>query len=233
MLLAGLALTAIELGRSVPAWLRVREAKSGDGISPVSIGVLAGTGAAWIAVAVLADSVAAAVATVVWLVFHIMLWREVTRFEPSMNRTIACTASVSLVATGFVAFIGHLTGHLNAALGAEIVAATVSYSVPALFRGMRSRTTAGLSLISLLVNSIEGAIYLVAGVGLGGITPPGKTVPTYALFGGIALASNIPRLIRSGYRRVSGRDESFSEELSRASEATDPDWSDCAESRDG
>lgn len=210
-LLAGLALIAIELARSVPAWLRVREAKSGDGISAVSVGVLAGTGAAWIAVAVLADSVAAAVATGVWLVFHVALWRELVRFEPTMTWTIGCTASASLAATGLVALVGHLAGHLGAALGAEIVAATVLYSVPALIRGMRSRTTDGLSLVSLLVNSIEGTIYLIAGAGLGGITPAGKTVPSYALFGCLSLASNVPRLVRSGYRRVSGRDGSLSE----------------------
>lgn len=206
MLLSGAALVAIEVARSVPAWLRVKRTRSGDGISPVSMGVLAGTGPGWIAVAVLAKSPAAVIATVTWLVFHVLLWRDVSRAEPSMRRTTSVTALLSLVATGLVAVAGQVAGHLESALGLASVAASAAYSLPALYRGMKSPTTNGLSLVSLTVNSIEGAIYFVAGVGLGGITRYGDSVLAYAFFGGLALVSNLPRLVRAGVRRATDRE---------------------------
>jgi uncharacterized protein with PQ loop repeat len=205
MVFSGAALVTIEVARSVPAWLRVRRTRSSDGISPVSVGVLAGTGLGWIAVAVLTGSLAAVIANVTWLIFHFMLWREVARVDPSMRRPIAVTALVSLVVTAVVAIVGELDGRMETALGAALVAASAFYSLPALYRGMTSPTTAGLSLVSLAVNSVEGAIYFVAGIGLGGITRSGETVLAYAFFGGLAVLSNIPRLVRAGAHRLAGR----------------------------
>lgn len=205
MLLSGTALVAIEVARSVPAWLRVRRTRSSDGISPVSVGVLAGTGFGWIAVAVLTGSPAAVIANVTWLVFHFLLWRDVARVDPSMRRPIAVTALASLLATAFIAIVGQTTGHMETALGGALVAASAFYSLPALYRGMRSPTTAGLSLVSLAVNSVEGAIYFVAGVGLGGITQRGETVLAYAFFGGLAVLSNVPRLVRASAHRLVDR----------------------------
>ncbi|MFD5063832.1 MULTISPECIES: hypothetical protein [unclassified Streptomyces] len=209
MVVAGSALIAIEFARSIPAWLRVRRTGSSDGVSPISVGVLGGTGIGWIAVAVMADSLAGVIATIVWLTFHFLLWREVARCTPSMARTITTASNLSLAATGLVALIGHLAGHLETFLGGAITAASAFYSLPALFSGMRSRTTNGLSLVSLSVNSLEGGIYLASGVGLGGITAPGDPILAYAFFGGLALVSNIPRVIRTGYRRILGKDQAY------------------------
>lgn len=205
-LLSGTVLVLIEVARSVPAWLRVKRTRSGHGISPVSMGVLAGTGPGWIAVAVLAQSVAAAVAGVVWLVFHVLLWREVAKAEQAMKKTIAVVTPLSFAAVGLVTIIGLNAGHMESALGSALVIASACYCLPALYRGMKSSTTTGLSLVSLAVNSVEGAIYFVGGVGMGGITPSGHPVLAYILFGGLALVSNLPRLARAGVRRATNRD---------------------------
>ncbi|MCX4451246.1 hypothetical protein OOK50_33120 [Streptomyces sp. NBC_01789] len=205
-LISGTALVVIEVARSVPAWLRVKRTRSGHGISPVSMGVLAGTGPGWIAVAVLAQSVAAAVAGVVWPVFHGLLWREVAKAEPAMNKTIVSATLFSFAAIGLVTIVGLGTGYMEPALGSALVIASACYSLPALYRGMKSPTTTGLSLVSLAVNSVEGAIYFVGGVGMGGITPYGHPVLAYIFFGGLALVSNLPRLARAGARRAMNRD---------------------------
>jgi hypothetical protein len=206
MVLSGAVLILIELARSVPAWLRVRRTGSADGVSAMSVGILAGTGPGWIAVAVMADSPAAAIATVVWLVFHLMLWHAVSGAAPRTARPIAVAAVLSLVMTGLVALVGYVFGHLQEALGVAIAFASAAYSIPALFSGMTSVTTAGLSIISLSVNSMEGAIYLIAGAGYGGISPAGHIVLGYIFFGGIALLSNVPRLVRTSIRRLAGKD---------------------------
>jgi hypothetical protein len=206
MLLTGGALVGIELARSVPAWLRVRRTRRSDGISPVSVGVLAGTSPGWIAVAVIVDSPAAAIATALWLIFHLMLLREVARISPSTVRAIAYTASLSAVGVAAAAIVGLAVGDVARALGISIGFAAAAYSIPALVRGMRSESTAGLSLVSLSTNALEGAIYFVAGLGLGGIAPRGEFITAYLLFGGLALSSNLPRLARTSARRLAGKE---------------------------
>ncbi|WP_203904116.1 hypothetical protein [Virgisporangium aliadipatigenens] len=206
MLVGGAFLVLTELARSVPAWLRVRRSRSSDGVSPVSIGVLGGTVVAWFAAAVAARSPAAVVATAVWFGLHVLLWRETARVTPPKARTIAVTAAVSLVVSAAVTIGGWASGHGDAALAATIGIASVSYSLPALVSGMTSATTAGLSMAALAVNATEGAIYLVAGLGLGGITPAGRLVPAYLVFGAVTLASNAPLLVRTGSRRLRGAD---------------------------
>jgi len=191
-LLTGGGLIAIEFTRSVPAWLRIRRSRSTAGISTISTGVLAGSSLGWIVVAVLAHSPAAAVATVVWLVFHLLLWREVALLKPEMAHRIAVAATASLIILGLIALIGILVGHIQESLGLAIGIATAAYSLPALVAGMTSRTTRGLSVISLAVNSLEGAIYLVAGLGYGGIAPVAPVILGYVIFGSAALLSNGP-----------------------------------------
>lgn len=208
MLVTGVALVVIELTRSVPAWLRVRRTRRCDGISPVSVGVLAGTSAGWVAVAVMADSPAAAVATVLWLVFHLLLLREVVRLRPAATRVIIYTTVLSLLGIAAAAVDGAVVGDVVTALGIAIGFASAAYSLPALISGMISKSTAGLSVVSLTVNALEGVIYFVAGMGLGGIAPSGRYIVAYLIFGGIALVSNVPRLIRTLLRRLTGKDES-------------------------
>jgi hypothetical protein len=82
----------------------------------------------------------------------------------------------------------------------------VSYSLPALVSGMTSATTSGLSVTALSINVAEGAIYLVAGLGLGGIAAVGHPIAAYVVFGAVMLSSTVPRLVRTGVRRAGGRD---------------------------
>lgn len=208
MLVTGGVLIVIELARSVPAWLRVRRTRRCDGISPASVGVLAGTSAGWVAVAVITDSPAAAVATVLWLVFHLLLMKEVVRVRPAATRVIIHTIVLSLLGMAAAAVVGAVVGDIATTLGIATGFASAAYSLPALISGMISKSTAGLSIISLTVNALEGAIYFVAGMGLGGIAPSGRYIVAYLSFGGIALASNVPRLIRTLLRRLTGKDES-------------------------
>ena len=201
-LLSGGGLIALEFTRSVPAWLRIRRSRSTAGISAISTGVLAGSSLGWITVAVLAHSPAAAVATVVWLVFHLLLWREVALLKPEIVRRIAVAAMVSLSTLGLFAIMGMLLDNMQESLGIAIGIATAAYSLSALVTGKTSRTTSGLSVISLAVNSFEGVIYLLAGVGYGGIAPVGPVILGYVIFGSAALLSNGPRLCRTCWRRV-------------------------------
>jgi hypothetical protein len=161
----------------------------------------------WVAVAVMADSVAAAVATILWLALHFVLLQEVVRVSPTTKRPIAYATALSLIAMAVAAATGAVLGDTATALGITIVVASAAYSLPALVWGMISKSTAGLSLISLSVNAVEGAIYFAAGVGLGGIAPNGHSIKAYVGFGGVALVSNVPRLVRTSLRRLSGEDE--------------------------
>jgi uncharacterized protein with PQ loop repeat len=206
MVIGGGALIAIELTRSLPAWLRVRRKRRTDGISPLSIGVLAGTSPGWIAVAVLSMSYAAAIATIIWLVFHLLLMKEVMAVSRRLSRTIILTSVISTLVVILATMVGLIIGDIATILGITIAFASAAYSLPALITGMTSKSTAGLSLISLSTNALEGAIYFCAGMGWGGIAPPGQHIVAYLLFGGSALLSNVPRLARTALRRLAGKD---------------------------
>lgn len=208
MIIIGTVLIGIELLRSVPAWLRVRQSKRTDGISAMSTGVLAGTSPGWIAVAVLAESPGAAIANVIWLAFHLLLLYEVVKASPRTARAISRATALSLVGVAIAGAIGTVVGDLTSALGIAIGFASAAYTLPALVRGMTSPSTAGLSLVSLSTNSVEGVIYLVAGAGLGGIAPAGAPIIAYILFGGLAVTSNVPRLVRVAWRRALSLDAS-------------------------
>ena len=206
MILTGTILIGIELLRSVPAWLRVRQSKRTDGISAMSTGVLAGTSPGWIAVAILAGSPGAALANTIWLVFHLLLLHEVVRAGPGTARTIGRATALGFLGVVVAGAVGAAVGDPASALGIAIGIAAAAYTIPALVRGMRSPSTAGLSLVSLSTNTVEGSIYLVAGAGLGGIAPAGTPIAAYLLFGGLAVLSNLPRLVRVAWRRARGLD---------------------------
>lgn len=201
-LAAALALTAVELGRSVPAWLRVRRLRTVAGISPIATGVLAGSATGWIAVAVLTASWPALVATIVWLVFHLLLCWELREVNRPVYIQVLRAALITQAAVIIVGVVGVLVGYPSEVLGAAIGAATVAHSLPALITGMTSVSTAGLSVSALLVNSLEGAAYTVGGLGWGGVAPAGEVVLGYILSGGALLIANVPRLARVTYRRV-------------------------------
>jgi hypothetical protein len=66
----------------------VRRLGTVAGVSLVATGVLAGSATGWIAVAVLTSSWPALVATVAWLVFHLLLCRELRTVELSTFRLV-------------------------------------------------------------------------------------------------------------------------------------------------
>lgn len=206
MLTAGAALVIIEIARSYPAWMRVRKNNSAEGISAFSTGILAGTGPGWLAVAVMASSPAAAIATAIWMVFHALLCLEIMKVNPKLTRNILSFTGISFLALCATAYVGVLIGSLSEALGVFIAVATACFSLPSLWAGMTSASTAGLSLIALTVNTIEAIIYTMAGLGLGGIVNTGDMVPAYLLFGVIAFLCNFPRMVRVSLRRIKGLD---------------------------
>lgn len=205
-LVTGVGLVAIELARSVPAWLRVRRHRDLGGVSPVSTGVLAGSATGWMAVAVLTSSWPALVAMCVWSVFHLLLCRETGRVDRPTGRRVLTAAVWTQLAVVVVGVVGGVAGRPAAALGLAIGATTVAYSLPALVAGMTSASTAGLSLPAITVNALEGAVYAAAGLGLGGVSPAGQPVLGYLIAGGAALLANVPRLVRVALRRVRGLD---------------------------
>jgi len=77
--LAGLALIVVELIRSVPALRRVQRTGASDGVSGLSLGVLAGTGLGWLALAVIVQSWWVLAANMLWISIHAVLCREVAR----------------------------------------------------------------------------------------------------------------------------------------------------------
>lgn len=202
MFTAGLILVLIEILRSYPAWMQVRRNGSADGISVLSTGVLAGTGPGWIALAVLSSSPAAAIATCVWMIFHILLCWEIAKARPDLVRRILFFTGISLLVLLVTAATGWSLNNLAESLGVFIAVSTAAFSLPALWAGMKSQSTAGLSILALTVNSVEALIYFIGGVGGGGIVPAGQVVYGYVFFGVIAVACNIPRLIRVIIRRT-------------------------------
>jgi hypothetical protein len=111
-------------------------------------------------------------------------------------------AGSSFLASLAALLVGLFLGTALDTLGIFIAVSTLAYSLPALWEGMRSTSTAGLSLLALAVNTVEAAIYFVGGIGGGGIVPAGQVVPGYIFFGAIAALSNFPRLLRVALRRV-------------------------------
>lgn len=206
-ILAGIGLLAIEIARSVPAIVQVRKTKSSDGISPSSLGVLAGTGLGWIVLAVLVGSPWVLLANVLWIVLHVWLCHEVSRISPDKSKGIIHSSILSAVVFSTATFLTQLLIPLQDALGLLLAAAMIFYAVPATYAGLTSSSTRGLSLLSLSVNAIEGAVYLCAGFGWLSMHSHDGNVWGFILFGVISILSNGLRFTRVAYRRSLGLDK--------------------------
>lgn len=203
--LAGMALITIELLRSFPAAARVRKTRSADGVSGTSLGVLAGTALPWMAMSLLVQGWWVLAANIAWICLHAWLCFEVSCASPGAGRLIAWTATVSTVLFAAAAAGISAIMPITDALGIVLGASTLFYAVPAAYAGLISATTAGLSAVALSVNTLEGAIYVLAGIGLLPLAG-GATITGFWIFGCIAVASSGARLIRVSYRRLKGLD---------------------------
>ena len=202
----GLLLIFIELGRSVPEFLRVVKHSSSDGLSPESLGVLAGTGVGWVILPAMLEAWWIFAANALWLVFHIALCIAVSRVSP--NKRLRLFATIVLCLVGLVVatvFLSEVMSTINA-IGLLLGLATLLYSVPALIEGLKSATTRGISVIALSVNSVEGMIYTIIGIGIVQMGSTQNPILGYIFFGLISLGSNLPRLVRVLWRRSKSLD---------------------------
>ncbi|RKS79936.1 hypothetical protein CLV35_0353 [Motilibacter peucedani] len=195
---AGALLVTLELTRSIPAWMRPRRTRCRQGISDTTIGLLAGSGPGWIVLAATTHATPAAAASSVWFVLHLALWREVHRIDPRcLKPTLsAAAASGATVAAAWAA--GAAVHHAAMVTGGAIGAITLACTALAVKAAFRAPTTTGLSATALAVGTLEGAVYLAGGAGLGGVLPAGTLSVGYLLFGLMALATNGLRLARVG-----------------------------------
>ena len=200
--LAGLVLIAVELIRSVPALVRVQRTGTSDGVSGLSLGVLAGTGLGWLALAVLVQSWWVLAANILWIVIHAFLCREVARTDARKNREIILAGTGSAVALALATIGARFFLPVEDALGLMLGLSTLFYAVPAAYEGLVSASTRGLSLLSLGVNTVEGAIYFLAGTAVLRIAEAGDPVFGFAFFGAVSIASNGVRFVRVAYRRI-------------------------------
>ena len=200
--LAGLALIAVELLRSVPALRRVQRTGTSDGVSGLSLGVLAGTGLGWLALAVIVQSWWVLAANILWIVIHAFLCREVARTEARKRREIVLAGAGSAVALALATVGARLFMPFEDALGLVLGVSTLFYAVPAAYEGLASASTRGLSLLSLGVNTVEGTIYFLAGIAVLRLAEAGDPVFGFAFFGVVSIASNGVRFVRVAYRRI-------------------------------
>ena len=208
--LAGLVLIAVELIRSIPALLRVQRTGTSDGVSGMSLGVLAGTGLGWLALAVIVQSWWVLAANILWIVIHAFLCREVARTETRKRREIVL-AGVGSAAVLALATIGaRFFMPVQDALGLMLGVSTLFYAIPAAYEGLASASTRGLSLLSLGVNTVEGSIYFLAGIAVLRIAEAGDPVFGFAFFGVVSIASNGVRFVRVAYRRIKRLDQVWS-----------------------
>ncbi|WP_062287958.1 hypothetical protein [Demequina phytophila] len=192
-LATGAGLVAVELGRSVPAWLRVRRSRSVAGLSPVSLGVLLGSIPAWFAVAVLAQAWGVVVATAVWAYFHARLCVDAVRLDPGFRVVLPRAAGATVAGLALIGIVGEAAGVLRMSVGMSLVAVAAAYAIPALWSGMRAADVAGISVLATAVSAAEGVIYVVIGLGWTGTA----VIPSYLAFGALALLSNVPRCARA------------------------------------
>jgi uncharacterized protein with PQ loop repeat len=201
-IIAGISLILIELIRSIPAYQRVKKTKTSDGISGSSLGVLAGMGLSWIFLAFLIHSWWILAANVIWLVIHLMLCREVAAVNPQKKKQIITTTLICAGILLITGIISTIIGQLQPALNIIVALTALFYGLPALYEGLKSATTQGLSLISLSVNSIEGLIYLLAGIGILTLSTAQTPITGFIFFGAVSIICNGLRLIRVSYRRI-------------------------------
>lgn len=200
--LAGLALIAVELIRSVPALRRVQRSRASDGVSGLSLGVLAGTGLGWLALAVMVQSWWVLAANMLWISIHAVLCREVARTAARKRREIVLAGSASAVALALATIGAGLFMPVQDALGIMLGVSTLFYAIPAAYEGLASASTRGLSLVSLGVNTLEGTIYFLAGIAVLRIAETADPVFGFAFFGVVSIASNGVRFVRVAYRRI-------------------------------
>ena len=204
--LAGLVLIAVELVRSVPALRRVQRTGTSDGVSGMSLGVLAGTGLGWLALAVMVQSWWVLAANILWIVIHAFLCREVARTDARKNREIVLAGAGSAAALAVATIGARFFLPVQDALGIMLGVSTLFYAIPAAYEGLASASTRGLSLVSLGVNTLEGTIYFLAGVAVLNIAESADPVFGFAFFGVVSIASNGVRFVRVAYRRIKGLD---------------------------
>lgn len=204
--LAGLALIAVELIRSVPALRRVQRTGTSDGVSGLSLGVLAGTGLGWLALAAIVQSWWVLAANMLWIAIHAVLCREVARTEPRKRREIVLAGAGSAVALALATIGAAGFMPVRDALGIMLGVSTLFYAIPAAYEGLASASTRGLSLVSLGVNTLEGTIYFLAGITVLRIAETADPVFGFAFFGVVSIASNGVRFVRVAYRRMNKLD---------------------------
>jgi hypothetical protein len=204
--LAGLALVAVELIRSVPALRRVQRTGTSDGVSGLSLGVLAGTGLGWLALAVIVQSWWVLAANMLWISIHAFLCREVARTAARKRREIVLAGTGSAAALALATTGAGLFMPVQDALGIILGVSTLFYAVPAAYEGLASASTRGLSLVSLGVNTLEGTIYFLAGIAVLRIAEAADPVFGFAFFGVVSIASNGVRFVRVAYRRINRLD---------------------------
>lgn len=197
-------LIAVEIFRSVPALLQVRKHQSSDAVSPESIAILAGTGIGWVVLASILQAWPVLLATILWLVLHLLVCREVWKVSPDKRTRMLRTFLLSSAAFFSVTAVLFPLLGLTTALGLVLGVVTVLDSAPALIEGLRSATTKGLSILTLMVNTTEGLIYLAIGLNLVTITEKPGSVIGYSLYGVISIISSTPRLARVMSRRCRG-----------------------------
>lgn len=203
---AGLLLIGVEFVRSLPALRRIRRTGVSHGVSGTSLGILAGTGVAWLVLAILVQSWWVLAANGIWIAIHVLLCREVSRSSIDKKRKILFSAIISTVVFSIVTFAAQFFMPLPDAIGLVLGVSTLFYAVPAVREGLTSVSTQGLSLLSLGVNTIEGGLYLLAGTAilpLAGVTGP---ILGFVFFGIVSLISNGTRFVRVSYRRANRLD---------------------------
>lgn len=204
--LAGPVLIAVELIRSVPALRRVQRTGTSDGVSGLSLGVLAGTGLGWLALAVMVQSWWVLAANILWIVIHAFLCQAVAKTEAGKRSEIALAGIGSAAALALATIGARFFLPVEDALGLMLGVSTLFYAIPAAYEGLASATTRGLSMLSLAVNTVEGTIYFLAGIAVLKIAEAGDPVFGFAFFGVVSVASNGVRFVRVAYRRAKGLD---------------------------
>ena len=198
----GVALILVEAGRSLPALWRVWKHRSSDGVSPESLGVLAGTGLGWPVMAVLIGAWWVLAANILWLILHLTWCALVAWSSPAKRVRMVRSAALAAVALAVAVVILNTRMGTADSLGLALGASAVLFCAPVLIEAMTSSTTRGLSIWTLAVNTCEGAIYLAAGIGLLAVSERETSVAGYTFFGVVSVIAWLPVLVRVLWRRA-------------------------------
>jgi hypothetical protein len=204
---AGVTLLTVEFARSVPAYQRVRNHRTSDGVSGWATGVFAGSGLGWLWLAFAVQSWWVLAANIIWLAYHLALCREIWKVSPTKRKALAVSSVLGGAVTGIIplalSFLGWSTVDV---LGVILAGVTVLYLGPAIWEGLTAPTTGGLSVIALSVTTFEGLVYLLAGVGVLnlGTSDGGEWILGFVLYGILAIFGGLTRLGRVVPRRLRG-----------------------------